>query len=110
MFSHCFFKVSNSDTASLVHHEDGARNTQVRIPPEWTDSLEEAQYILSKIQTRLKELTSLQSKHLTKPTFDDSLGEEKQIDELTQEITKVTSFCLLVISTKMYSKLLYFVS
>jgi len=86
-------QVSNSDTASLVHHEDGARNTQVRIPPEWTDSLEEAQYILSKIQTRLKELTSLQSKHLTKPTFDDSLGEEKQIDELTQEITKMFSSC-----------------
>jgi len=76
-----------------VHHEDGVPNTQVRIPPEWTDSLEEAQYILSKIQTRLKELTALQSKHLTKPTFDDSLDEEKQIDELTQEITKMFSSC-----------------
>jgi len=86
-------QVSNSDTASLVHHEDGVRNTQVRIPPEWTDSLEEAQYILSKIQTRLKELTALQSKHLTKPTFDDSFDEVKQIDELTQEITKMFSSC-----------------
>ena len=82
-----------SDTASLVHHEDGdgvrARNTQVRIPPDWTDSLEEAQYILSKIKSRLKELSSLQSKHLLKPTFDDTLDEENQIDSLTQEITKV---------------------
>lgn len=61
----------------------------MRIPPDWTDSLEEAQYVLSKIQTRLKELSSLQNKHLSKPTFDDSMTEEKQIDALTQEITKV---------------------
>ena len=84
-----------SDTASLVRHEGGEVNirnlypTQVRIPPDWTDSLEEAQYVLSKIQTRLKELSSLQNKHLLKPTFDDSMTEEKQIDALTQEITKV---------------------
>ncbi len=44
---------------------------------------------MSKIQTRLKELSSLQNKHLLKPTFDDSMTEEKQIDALTQEITKV---------------------
>lgn len=65
------------------------RSTQVRIPPDWTDSLEESQYVLSKIQSRMKELSSLQNKHLLKPTFDDSMNEEKQIDALTQEITKV---------------------
>ena len=90
----CFLalQMSNSDTASLVYHEDDAmksRSMQVRMPPDWTDNLEEAQYILSKIQTRLKELGTLQNKHLLKPTFDDSLDEEKQIDSLTQEITKV---------------------
>nr|CAG4641923.1 EOG090X0AQP [Eurycercus lamellatus] len=88
-----------SDTASLVRHEGGETNsrarssTQVRIPPDWTDSLEEAQYVLSKIQTRMKELSSLQNKHLLKPTFDDSMNEEKQIDALTQEITKMFTTC-----------------
>lgn len=87
---------SISDTDSLVQHEGGDAHSynrsqpfQVRIPPEWTDSLEEAQYILSKIQTRSKELNSLQNKHLLKPTFDDSMDEESKIDTLTQDITKV---------------------
>ena len=62
------------------------------MPPDWTDSLEEAQYTLTKIQTRLKELSSLQNKHLLKPTFDDSMNEEQQIDALTQDITKVLFF------------------
>ncbi len=59
------------------------------MPPDWSDSLEEAQYIISKIQTQMKELSSLQNKHLSKPTFDDSMAEEHQMEELTQEITKV---------------------
>lgn len=87
---------STSDRDSLVRHEGGearysshATATHVRIPPEWTDSLEEAQYTLTKIQTRLKELSALQNKHLLKPTFDDSMNEEQQIDTLTQDITKV---------------------
>ena len=37
----------------------------------------------------MKELSSIQNKHLLKPTFDDSHNEEQQMDELTQEITKV---------------------
>lgn len=87
---------TTSDTASLVRHEGGEVSvrdhiTEVRMPPDWTDSLEEAQYILSKIQTRLKELNTLQNKHLNKTSvFDDTMNEEKQIDDLTQEITKVT--------------------
>lgn len=66
-----------------------SNSTHVRMPPDWTDSLEEAQYTLTKIQTRLKELSTLQNKHLLKPTFDDSMNEEQQIDVLTQDITKV---------------------
>lgn len=78
-----------------MRHEGGEINsrdrvTEVKLPPEWTDSLEEAQYVLTKIQNRLKELTTLQNKHLNKTSvFDDSMLEEKQIDDLTQEITKV---------------------
>nr|SVE84427.1 EOG090X0AQP [Daphnia pulex] len=88
---------SISDTDSLVRHEIDVHGkshaTHVRIPPEWTDSLEEAQYTLTKIQTRLKELSSLQNKHLLKPTFDDSMNEEQQIDAFTQDITKMFNTC-----------------
>nr|SVE75299.1 EOG090X0AQP [Daphnia dolichocephala] len=88
---------STSDTDSLVRHEQDAhgksRATSVRMPPDWADSLEEAQYTLTKIQTRLKELSSLQNKHLSKPTFDDSMNEEQQIDAFTQDITKMFTTC-----------------
>ncbi|XP_057376308.1 syntaxin-16-like [Daphnia carinata] len=92
-----FYSEQISDTDALVQQELDARGkshtTHVRMPPDWTDSLEEAQYTLTKIQTRLKELSSLQNKHLLKPTFDDSMNEEKQIDALTQDITKMFTTC-----------------
>lgn len=68
------------------------KTTHVKMPPDWADSLEEAQYTLSRIQARLKELSTLQNKHLLKPTFDDSMNEEQQIDSLTQDITKVNIY------------------
>lgn len=92
-----------SDTDALVQQELDARGkshaTHVRMPPDWTDSLEEAQYTLTKIQTRLKELSALQNKHLLKPTFDDSMNEEHQIDVFTQDITKVKPQIFLNITT-----------
>nr|SVE73731.1 EOG090X0AQP [Daphnia atkinsoni] len=92
-----FYSEQISDTDSLVQHERDphgkSNSTHVRMPPDWTDSLEEAQYTLTKIQTRLKELSTLQNKHLLKPTFDDSMNEEQQIDVLTQDITKMFTTC-----------------
>jgi len=94
-----FYTEQFSDHASLVNNEDGvllsrkSHSTNLRMPPDWSDSLEEAQYIISKIQTQMKELSSLQNKHLSKPTFDDSMAEEHQMEELTQEITKMFSSC-----------------
>nr|SVE75931.1 EOG090X0AQP [Daphnia hispanica] len=92
-----FYSEQISDTDSLVQHDQDAHGknhaTHVRMPPDWTDSLEEAQYTLTKIQTRLKELSILQNKHLLKPTFDDSMNEEQQIDVLTQDITKMFTTC-----------------
>ncbi|KAI9561887.1 hypothetical protein GHT06_012849 [Daphnia sinensis] len=92
-----FYSEQISDTDALVQQEQDARGkshtTHVRMPPDWTDSLEEAQYTLTKIQTRLKELSALQNKHLLKPTFDDSMNEEQQIDVLTQDVTKMFTTC-----------------
>nr|CAG4645710.1 EOG090X0AQP [Lynceus sp. MCZ IZ 141354] len=95
-----FYSEQNfSDRASLVHHEEGDLSPKftvgkrTRMPPEWAESLEECQYTLSKIQTRLKELSSMQSKHLLRPAFDDTMIEEQQIDTLTQEVTKMFGVC-----------------
>nr|CAG4641086.1 EOG090X0AQP [Eulimnadia texana] len=86
-----------SDKASLVRHEgeDGSPHSSPRhkLPPEWADSLDEAQYTLSKIKGRVKELGSLHSKHLLRPTFDDSSAEERQINTITEEITKMFGAC-----------------
>nr|SVE70596.1 EOG090X0AQP [Daphnia similis] len=92
-----FYSEQISDTDALVHRELDAGGkshaTHVKMPPDWTDSLEEAQYTLTKIQTRLKELSALQNKHLLKPTFDDSMNEEQQIDVFTKDITKMFTTC-----------------
>nr|CAG4638637.1 EOG090X0AQP [Cyclestheria hislopi] len=87
-----------SDKASLVRHEGGelhpkGNSSHLQMPPEWADSLEEAQYTLTKLQSSMKELSAMQTKHLLKPTFDDSMNEEKHIDALTQDITKMFATC-----------------
>lgn len=37
----------------------------------------------------VQELKGLQDKNVTRPSLDDSLNEEKEIENVTQEITKV---------------------
>lgn len=41
-------------------------------PPPWIDALEETQYILSRLKTKIDSLIELQSKQLTRPTLDDN--------------------------------------
>ena len=47
-------------------------NTSSTAPPPWIDALEEAQYILSRLKTKIDSLVELQSKQLTRPTLDDN--------------------------------------
>jgi syntaxin 16 len=44
---------------------------------------------MTRVKNKIKELSILHDKHLNKPTLDDNIEEEKAIDRLTQEITKV---------------------
>ena len=41
-------------------------------PPPWVDSLEETQYILSRLKTKIDSLIEIHSKLLTRPTLDDN--------------------------------------
>lgn len=64
-----------------------------RLPPTWSDGLEEAQYALSRIRGKLKQLSALHSRHLQRPTLDDTRNEEIQIEALSQEIMRMFNSC-----------------
>lgn len=62
-------------------------NNDSTIPPMWTDQLEEAQYTLTKLKTKINELRALHSRHLHRPTFDESSEDETLIENCTADIT-----------------------
>jgi syntaxin 16 len=67
------------------------RSESSRLPPIWADNLEESQYAMTRLRNKLKELEALYDKHVLRPTLDDSTDEERQIEILTQEISRVCS-------------------
>lgn len=58
-----------------------------RMPPSWTDQLEEVQFTMSKLEGKINELKTLHSRHLHRPTLDESSEEEQLIERLTADIT-----------------------
>jgi len=65
------------------------RAGESRMPPAWADGLEEIQYSLTRLRAKIRDLDTLHTRHLHRPTLDDSCDEEQQIEALTQEITRV---------------------
>lgn len=65
------------------------RAGESRMPPAWADGLEEIQYSLTRLGAKIHDLDTLHTRHLHRPTLDDSCDEEQQIEALTQEITRV---------------------
>ncbi|PNF13889.1 hypothetical protein B7P43_G11306 [Cryptotermes secundus] len=65
------------------------RAGESRMPPAWADGLEEAQYSLTRLRAKIHDLDTLHTRHLHRPTLDDSSDEEQQIEALTQEITRI---------------------
>lgn len=59
-------------------------------PPPWIDDLLDIRYNCTIISQKMKELDNLQNKHLQRPTFDDDTSTELQIEEITQNITRVS--------------------
>ncbi|CAH4023627.1 syntaxin-16 isoform X1 [Pieris brassicae] len=56
-------------------------------PPIWTDSLEEAHYIISRLKTKISELQSRHDRQIRRPALDDS-GEQQHIERLAADIGK----------------------
>jgi syntaxin 16 len=66
----------------------GDRNDN-RMPPMWIDYLEKAQMILPKLKVKINDLKMLHSRHLHRPTFDESSADEIAIESCTHEITRM---------------------
>ncbi|KAJ8668885.1 hypothetical protein QAD02_000144 [Eretmocerus hayati] len=92
---HIYAEQNLSDRMALVGEErvglvDAVELKSINLgntaPPPWIDALEETQYILSRLKTKIDSLIELQSKQLTRPTLDDNPQEERQMEQLTKEI------------------------
>ncbi|XP_043270910.1 syntaxin-16 [Venturia canescens] len=96
---HIYAEQNLSDRMALVSGENAASdNVELKginlgdsEPPVWIDALEETQYILSRLRTKLDTLTELHAKQLTRPTLDDTSQEERQMEKLTREIGRAFS-------------------
>ncbi|XP_048000916.1 syntaxin-16 [Leguminivora glycinivorella] len=65
--------------------EAGMEIRSENAPPPWTDALEEAHYIITRLRTKLSELQSCHSRQIRRPALDDT-GEQEHIGRLTTEI------------------------
>ncbi|GFO02734.1 syntaxin-16 [Plakobranchus ocellatus] len=96
---HIFSEQTHDDRTSLMssaHLDPEVGLASVRtgtLPPHWIDKLTEIQFEFSKLKEKMKELSSLHDKHLNRPTMDDSVDEEHEIEIRTQQITQMFSHC-----------------
>ncbi|BFZ12638.1 hypothetical protein BsWGS_15677 [Bradybaena similaris] len=96
---HIFSEQTSDDRTSLMSSanmdpELGLASARAgSLPPEWIDKLTEIQFEFTKIKEKMKELSSLHDRHLNRPTMDDSVDEEHEIEIRTQQITQVFSHC-----------------
>ncbi|XP_014468050.1 PREDICTED: syntaxin-16 [Dinoponera quadriceps] len=93
---HIYAEQNITDRVALVESDSGDSdsvelkgiNTDSGAPPAWTDALEETQYVLSRLRVKIDSLVELHSKQLTRPTLDDTSQEERQMEQLTREISR----------------------
>ncbi|XP_050428777.1 syntaxin-16 [Adelges cooleyi] len=84
-------KVALMETGSSKWNKTNSSElrSQQKSPPSWAGSLEEAQYSITRLQNKLKEVQSLQDAQVLRPTLDDSSLQEKHIQDLTLDITRI---------------------
>lgn len=88
----------NEDKLSLIPLDDNNQDLEARsgarVPPDWVNLVDEVQYEMLRITTRIKDLKELQQRHVSRPSFNDEKSqEEKAIEESTTEITKMLTHC-----------------
>lgn len=81
--------------SDLDHHDGDAVIEMDLLPPRWLDIQDDINTHLSDIASKMKKLEQLHAKHVL-PGFDDEsvkAKEEREIENLTQEITRGFSTC-----------------
>lgn len=79
-----------TDRMALVESGEAMDMNRTALPPSWINVLEEIQFQISRIQKKLHDLSQQQQSFLSKPTFDESTDQEQHIEQLYQEVTKVS--------------------
>lgn len=75
---------------SLNDVEEGLyTSNENRMPPTWIGELERAQKLFLKLTEKINHLKTLQTKHLHRPTFDDTKADEEAIEECTNDISRL---------------------
>ncbi|KAI6868098.1 t-SNARE [Hortaea werneckii] len=88
----------DSERAGLMSNQDAGNDAVIEmdlLPPRWLDIQDEINTILSEVGTKMKKLDQLHAKHVL-PGFDDEsvkAQEEREIEGLTQEITRAFTTC-----------------
>ncbi|XP_044727368.1 syntaxin-16 [Chrysoperla carnea] len=85
---------NNTDRMSLVSLNNAEEGNyygsgDCAMPPSWISLLEEAQYSFSKLRDKITDLKTLHVKYCNRPTFDDSSKEDAEIEQLSQEISRM---------------------
>jgi len=75
-----------SDRVALVAEEEVELG---RVPPQWTSAVEELQYSLVRLKTKIVRLKELQEKVVRRPTLDDDTAEEREIQTMSQDISRM---------------------
>lgn len=87
---HIFSEQNDSERVRLMrasHDAEAAMEmrSESNAPPPWTDALEEAHYIITRLRTKLSELQSRHERQIRRPALDDTT-EQQHIARLTAEI------------------------
>lgn len=85
---------SNDDRTALIQDEDDeVVQFEKQTPPSWMESQRRIQIQFDEVRSRMKKLQQLHAKHLTRPDFDENSSEEKEIESITKDITKLLNGC-----------------
>ena len=61
--------------------------------PSWAGKVEGLNYQISRIESRVLELNSLNVRHLSRPGMDEGSEEEERIEQMTGELMKQVGEC-----------------
>ncbi|OQN98007.1 hypothetical protein B0A48_16313 [Cryoendolithus antarcticus] len=90
----------DSESAGLLNPNDGDAVIEMDVlPPRWLDIQDEIAQHLTDVSTRMRRLDQMHAKHVL-PGFDDEsvkAKEEREIEALTQEITRGFTSCQVAI-------------